>query len=147
QSQVTCYPHRKLSEFSERIEQLTREYRSYLRKYRELEPGEQHTPWTDKPYSRKQKYADFTHICTDASDTPSKKSRDEFSPLATPVLDVEEADYSYTQLEGLHTHTSHTVPLPVVNLETQDKPLDFNPLLQHNGNYLPLAFERQEQDS
>ncbi|XP_052255817.1 uncharacterized protein LOC127861399 isoform X4 [Dreissena polymorpha] len=55
QSQVTCYPERKLSEFSQQIERLSREYKAYLRKYRELCPSDQHVPWTDKPYSRKHK--------------------------------------------------------------------------------------------
>lgn len=55
QSQVTCYPERQIEEFTVKIDQLTKEYKAYVRKLRELEPGLTAVPWTDRAYDRKRK--------------------------------------------------------------------------------------------
>ena len=41
-----------------KIEQLTKEYKAYVRKLRELEPGLTAVPWTDRAYTRKRKLQD-----------------------------------------------------------------------------------------
>ncbi|KAL5017574.1 hypothetical protein ScPMuIL_007163 [Solemya velum] len=59
QSQVTCYPERKIEEYSQKIDYLQREYRAFIRKLRALDPKSEVLPWTERGYSaRKSKVQD-----------------------------------------------------------------------------------------
>ncbi|KAL4237034.1 hypothetical protein ACF0H5_005418 [Mactra antiquata] len=97
QSQVGCYPERKISEFTSKIESLTKEYKAYLRKYRELEGSTADVPWTDKPYTRKHKLP--KDIIEDSSEVPTEEESctQKQSRLSVPILELED---SYNDLYG-----------------------------------------------
>ncbi|XP_053395560.1 uncharacterized protein LOC128555846 [Mercenaria mercenaria] len=134
QSQVGCYPERKIAEFSEKIEGLTKEYKAYLRKYRELEGDRDSTPWSDKPYSRKHKTTKEPAIdCDDLeeplqklarnSEAPQNSEKTTFVPISLPVLekDICNAD--------IYTYNIVNTEVPAVSdldADTRDKPLEFN---------------------
>lgn len=125
QSQVTCYPERQIEEFSLKIEQLTKEYKAYVRKLRELEPGLTAVPWTDRAYSRKRKIQDSSgdgeREEPESDSTSSKSSEDEVHHLlSTPVL-VNDNKY-----EDIYGHEQPAQILYNSDPNRQDAPLDFN---------------------
>uniref|UniRef100_A0A3P9N065 Si:dkey-86e18.1 n=1 Tax=Poecilia reticulata TaxID=8081 RepID=A0A3P9N065_POERE len=54
QSQLPHYPERKIAEFQLHIEALEKEYKSFLRKLRALDPSCKHKPWTPRAYSKRR---------------------------------------------------------------------------------------------
>ena len=48
---VSCFPESKICEFSEKVDELKREYRAFLRKLKLYEPHYKVDPWTERSYS------------------------------------------------------------------------------------------------
>ncbi|KAK3592043.1 hypothetical protein CHS0354_019298 [Potamilus streckersoni] len=149
QSQVVCYPNTKIEEFSLRIESLSREYKFFLRKLKQLDPSVDIVPWTERAYSSKRKRSTKTTSQGDEQISTSKrikenetKSRElnninngqkksktegsfacetlNFIPIHTPILDSEE---KYKNCYGYN----EILPEVVYNSnpDLMDKPLEF----------------------
>ncbi|XP_061593033.1 uncharacterized protein si:dkey-86e18.1 [Cololabis saira] len=54
QSQLSHYPERKIAEFQLLIENLEKEYKSFLAKLRSLDPSCKHKPWTPRAYCKRR---------------------------------------------------------------------------------------------
>ncbi|KAF8782184.1 uncharacterized protein LOC129963527 isoform X2 [Argiope bruennichi] len=101
-SQVTCYSDEHIEECKVKVNNLEKEYKSFVRKIAKLTPGKLNAvPWTNRPYKRKNDDI--------AEDQSSKK---EFVPISTPILDQEKELVQET-----------TLPLP--NLPLMNEPLVF----------------------
>ena len=56
QSQVPCYPERKIEEFNTEITKLQKEYKLFINKLREYDPKyKEQLPWEDRPYKQQPK--------------------------------------------------------------------------------------------
>ncbi|XP_041357939.1 uncharacterized protein LOC121374885 isoform X2 [Gigantopelta aegis] len=92
QSEVTCYPQSKIDQFSRKINGLKWEYRAFVRKLRELNPGLEVTPWTDRPYAGHK-----------------RKAEPESSDAASDLLDFTKEDYTTSNLE-IYSPASTNIP-------------------------------------
>ncbi|XP_008405556.1 uncharacterized protein LOC103463759 isoform X1 [Poecilia reticulata] len=133
QSQLPHYPERKIAEFQLHIEALEKEYKSFLRKLRALDPSCKHKPWTPRAYSKRRgetqdpPNAGKNPRLNELYDEGSQKSRGEsdsasdspgcFRSLATAAT----CSFSDTRLHSL-------VPTSAVSDESsvQDQPLSFD---------------------
>uniref|UniRef100_A0A2C9LCE7 Uncharacterized protein n=1 Tax=Biomphalaria glabrata TaxID=6526 RepID=A0A2C9LCE7_BIOGL len=131
QMEVSCYPSRQIDEFERRISQLRGEYKAFIHKIRQLEPNIDATPWTDRPYTGKQRKlgSDDSLIETfkqvdkpEASYTNNsdKKSQD-VTLLETPVLGL---DTFYKNCYGYAM--PHKPDVDCIDPELQSKPLEFD---------------------
>ncbi|KAG8197936.1 hypothetical protein JTE90_020313 [Oedothorax gibbosus] len=78
-SRVICYSDEHIEECKQKVVQLEKEYKAFVRKISQLTPGTlEAVPWTNRAYKRK-------HL--DSGDQPSEKK--EFKPILTPILDQE----------------------------------------------------------
>ncbi|XP_064606797.1 uncharacterized protein LOC135471476 [Liolophura sinensis] len=148
QSQVPCYPARKIEEFSHEIDRLKREYQAFVRKLRQLDPSVKTIPWTERGYSARKRPVDstvaddvtsiklptvgeFKTTDTSASRSPDRhgyanashhgNSAQAFVPIVTPILEKEE---NFRNLYGYQdARAKVTLDFPQFDLE--DKPLQF----------------------
>ncbi|XP_060595870.1 uncharacterized protein LOC132749945 [Ruditapes philippinarum] len=130
QSQVGCYPEGKISEFSEKIESLTKEYKAYLRKYRTLGGDRDSTPWSDQPYLRKHKFTeDAASECDKelpkkspkVSGNQDKSEKNAFIPISLPIMDNDDCS------EDIYTYSIVNIAKPVeIDIEENNQPLQFN---------------------
>ncbi|XP_075472128.1 uncharacterized protein LOC142503567 [Ascaphus truei] len=130
QSQLAHYSERKIQEFQEKIETLSREYQSHLWKLRKLDPTCKEHPWKLRGYTRKRAADDKVPCWMESGGHSGAKI------LCTPILnhnvqndrsDSEEEETSY-KAEG------NTAVIPIcstVDPEVQDKPLLFNSAKSH----------------
>lgn len=106
QSEVTCYSEQKIAEIQNNILQLEREFKSFVRKSKQLKPEMDHIPWTNRPYkSNKLDTEENGNFHCD---------KGTFVHIKTPILEensleTEECKISYTN----------------VNLDQLDLPLKF----------------------
>jgi len=106
QSQVICYPDRKITELRNNVDQLEQDYKRFVRKMKQLDSSIKYIPWTDRPYESKRKKIE---------DEPETSSDlvNEISTIVTPILNGEES------------RITENLPIANVCLELQDLPLDF----------------------
>ncbi len=68
QTKVTCYPERKIHEFESEIDHLQKEYKTFVRKLRELDPTCEAIPWTDRPYAHHKRKCDGLYLDNSTSE-------------------------------------------------------------------------------
>lgn len=56
QSQVPCYPERKIQEFSSNIDHLQGLYKAFIRKLKGLDPQLTSIPWNDRVYQSRKRH-------------------------------------------------------------------------------------------
>ncbi|XP_030628592.1 uncharacterized protein LOC115810733 [Chanos chanos] len=121
QSQLTHYPERKIAEFQQRIKELEREYKCYLRKLRSLDPTCKHPP---RGYVRRR--AEFDGSCA-AKGLCSALSSNQMDQRPTILHDNEETGDEQTVSADKQSALFSPAPSTALDTETpeQDRPLAF----------------------
>ncbi|KAL3867817.1 hypothetical protein ACJMK2_040664 [Sinanodonta woodiana] len=149
QSQVACYPDTKIKEYSQKIESLSREYKAFLRKHKQLDPSGDVVPWTERAYSNKRNRWTEKTSQEDEQIPPSKRTKENetksrelnnhnnvrtvsntegsvacatlnFNPIHTPILDNEK---EYENCYGYNEIQPEVVYN--ANPDLMDRPLEF----------------------
>ncbi|XP_035699928.1 uncharacterized protein LOC118432451 isoform X1 [Branchiostoma floridae] len=136
QCAVPHYPEKKIAEFQAEVDRLHFEYKRFVRRLKELDPGCKEIPWQPRAYSKKREREEDVTL-------PS------FKKIHTPVLEAESSHPSSSLAENTteffeepssnttscyaenrvknyrHEESSDTMPPCSSSIELQDKPLDF----------------------
>ncbi|KAG8437089.1 hypothetical protein GDO86_007970 [Hymenochirus boettgeri] len=124
QSQLTHYSDRKIQEFQVKIEELKKEYYSYLWKLRRLDPSCKDHPWKLRGYVRKRTADGIASSWKESGHPTDAKF------LCTPILNDKkdpQLDSEYeTSISGNKQISAVLSESLNIDSEVQDKPLDFN---------------------
>ncbi|KAM4721592.1 uncharacterized protein WCC33_007878 [Rhinophrynus dorsalis] len=123
QSQLTHYSERKIQEFQEKIEALSKEYQSYLWKLRRLDPSCKDHPWKLRGYTRKRNADGKVPSWVESGQQSGAKL------ICTPVLNpTEKNEQSDAEEEDSSKEVHEAAIMGCLNIdpEVQDKPLLFN---------------------
>ncbi|XP_023232196.1 uncharacterized protein LOC111632075 [Centruroides sculpturatus] len=116
QSEVTCYSEQKISEIQSNILQLEREFKSFVRKSKRLNPEMNCIPWTNRPYksnkmdTKEDEYQDLNQE-TSKGNVHDKST---FIQIKTPILKESSAEVK-----------DSNVCFTNVNMDRLDRPLEF----------------------
>ncbi|XP_048759723.2 uncharacterized protein LOC125669296 isoform X2 [Ostrea edulis] len=115
QSQVPCYPERKIQEINKKINYLKHEYEAFVRKLEKLDPSMKDIPWTERSYQPCRAVENSSA----ENQQPSKSTvvPSDFVPIDTPILD-QDFSLKYSNPSEIQT----VIPdFP----DTMDSPLQF----------------------
>lgn len=139
QSQVTCYSDAKVAELQGQVVKLEREYKSFVRKIRQVDSNITSVPWTRRPYECKKLPTETINGVYEVLDGPI------FIPIPTPIMDIVEKDAVprvIGEVEKTLTESSEkngSSSLTEISKETyslpgEDEPLDFSMSFQSSLN-------------
>ncbi|XP_067143760.1 uncharacterized protein [Centruroides vittatus] len=117
QSEVTCYSEKKISEIQSNILQLEREFKSFVRKSKRLNPEMNCIPWTNRPYKSNKtdtKEDESQDLNQETSKGNVLHDKSTFIQIKTPIL--EECS---VEVEDFNFHFTN------VNMDSLDRPLEF----------------------
>lgn len=121
QSQLAHYPERKIAEFQLQIEALEKEYKSFIRKLRQLDPTCKDHPWTPRAYRKRraempdsQNFPKNFKSCESPSSSHLSLKFDPAMPVTGEKIAVDEKQ----------VHQS--LGMPLTDIEGQDQPLSFD---------------------
>ncbi|XP_076353477.1 uncharacterized protein LOC143248711 isoform X1 [Tachypleus tridentatus] len=119
QSQVICYPESRVHQYQDKVVKLEREYKAFVRKIKQLDPGLTTTPWTVRGYQGKAECEETGRKCEEDIQIANK----EFVPIKTPLLDTLPS-------------SEPEPPLSCVNPYFLDKPLEFSKTQSYSKKYI-----------
>ncbi|XP_078319498.1 uncharacterized protein LOC111121655 isoform X1 [Crassostrea virginica] len=142
QSQVSCYPERKIDEINEKISHLKKEYHAFIKKLGKLDPNMTDVPWTERSYQpcrEEGNIPDGEHqqqISIDSSTAPVN-----FVPMKTPILD-KDVSSEYSSSNNIQT------VIPSLS-DIEDEPLQFvkNQSVSVSNNSLNLPYSDSDDEN